>query len=642
MSNSRLFEPGRLGTLTVPNRIVYSPMSLRSTDGHGHYTETAIASMELRAEGGCGLVIAPGAMAWPSSTGYGLSVSIAEDDAIPYMREVARRIKRHGARAALQIGARGTRTEGGAESIAPSAMRFGYEAKIPRELTVEEIEGFVRDFGQAARRAREAGFDAVLLHACTGKLLSMFMSPYSNRRTDCYGGTTENRMRFVLDALAAMKKEAGRDFPVMVRMSVDERLGERGVQTEEGVRMAAMLDAAGADGIQVMSGTQERIWNTSCGYFYPDAYAEGLNRPVRDAVNCALIAAGKLGNPDVAEAVLERGDADFISLGRPLLVDPFWPKKVLEGRYGEIRRCIGCLNCFTFASRKDIEPRGVSCTVNPGVLREPEFDMISPAESRKRILVVGGGLAGMEAAAVLAARGHEVELHEAAEELGGQWIIASHAPYRKDYRSLVPWLEYRMCMSGVRVFLNSRVDADRLLRIAPGYVVLATGAEPRKLPLSASRPEVVQGCDVIMDRVRPGQRVVVVGGRYIGMESAVKLAETGRHVSIIDAGEIAQNTNPRLSGVYRDRLVELGVYMYPNTPLLGFTGDGVDAAHIGSLLHLPCDTVVLAIGTVSVKAPELEDAAARCGAGCRRIGDCRKIGDALYAIREGAELGREL
>ena len=183
MSNSRLFEPGRLGTLTVPNRIVYSPMSLRSTDGHGHYTETAIASMELRAEGGCGLVIAPGAMAWPSSTGYGLSVSIAEDDAIPYMREVARRIKRHGARAALQIGARGTRTEGGAESIAPSAMRFGYEAKIPRELTVEEIEGFVRDFGQAARRAREAGFDAVLLHACTGKLLSMFMSPYSNRRT---------------------------------------------------------------------------------------------------------------------------------------------------------------------------------------------------------------------------------------------------------------------------------------------------------------------------------------------------------------------------------------------------------------------------------------------------------------------------
>ena len=145
MSNSRLFEPGRLGTLTVPNRIVYSPMSLRSTDGHGHYTETAIASMELRAEGGCGLVIAPGAMAWPSSTGYGLSVSIAEDDAIPYMREVARRIKRHGARAALQIGARGTRTEGGAESIAPSAMRFGYEAKIPRELTVEEIEGFVRE-----------------------------------------------------------------------------------------------------------------------------------------------------------------------------------------------------------------------------------------------------------------------------------------------------------------------------------------------------------------------------------------------------------------------------------------------------------------------------------------------------------------
>lgn len=647
MLNSRLFEPGRLGTLTLPNRIIYSPMSLRSTDGHGHYTEAAIASMELRAEGGCGLVIAPGAMAWASSTGYGLSVSIAEDDAIPHMREVARRIRRHGACAALQIGARGTRTEGGAESIAPSAMRFGYEARIPRALSVEEIEGFVRDFGQAARRAREAGFDAVLLHACTGKLLSMFMSPYSNRRTDCYGGTTENRMRFVLDALAAMKRDAGSDFPVMARMSVDERLGERGVQAEEGVRMAAMLDAAGADGIQVMSGTQERIWNTSCGYFYPDAYAGDLNRPVRNAVNCAVIAAGKLGNPDVAEVVLERGDADFISLGRPLLVDPFWPKKVREGHSGEIRRCTGCLNCFTFASRQDIEPRGVSCTVNPGVLREPEFDALSPALRRKRILVAGGGLAGMEAAAVLAARGHDVELHEAAEELGGQWVIASHAPYRKEYRHLVPWLERRMRMSGVRVFLNSSVDADRLLRIAPEYVVLAIGAKPRELPFPASRPEaagpeVVQGCDVIMDRARAGQRVVVVGGRYVGMEAALKLAEAGRHVSIIDAGEIARDTNPRLNGVYRDRLVELGVYMYPNTPLLGFTGNGVDAAHIGSLLHLPCDTVVLAIGTVSVQAPELEAAAARCGAGCRRIGDCRKVGDALYALREGAELGRRI
>ena len=276
------------------------------------------------------------------------------------------------------------------------------------------------------------------------------------------------------------------------------------------------------------------------------------------------------------------------------------------------------------------------------MLREPEFDALSPALRRKRILVAGGGLAGMEAAAVLAARGHDVELHEAAEELGGQWVIASHAPYRKEYRHLVPWLERRMRMSGVRVFLNSSVDADRLLRIAPEYVVLAIGAKPRELPFPASRPEVVQGCDVIMDRARAGQRVVVVGGRYVGMEAALKLAETGRHVSIIDAGEIARDTNPRLNGVYRDRLVELGVYMYPNTPLLGFTGNGVDAAHIGSLLHLPCDTVVLAIGTVSVQAPELEAAAARCGAGCQLVGDCRKVGDALYALREGAELGRRI
>lgn len=642
MEKSRLFEPGRLGSLIVPNRLVYSPMSLRSTDGHGKYTEAAMASMELRAEGGCGMVIAPAAMAWPSSSGYGMSVSIADDDAIPHLREVARRIRKHGACAALQIGARGTRTEGGAGSIAPSAIRFGYESTIPRELTIEEIEGFVLDFGRAARRAREAGFDAVLLHACTGKLLSMFMSPYSNRRTDRYGGSTENRMRFMLESLAAMKLEAGSDFPIIVRMTVDERLGERGIQPEEGVRMAAMVDAGGADAIQVISGTQERLWNTSCGYFYPEAYAGDLNRPVKDAVHCAVIAAGKLGNPLTAEHILEQGDADFISLGRPLLADPFWPKKVREGRQDEIRRCVGCLNCFTFASRKDIQPFGVSCTVNPAVLREPEFDVLQPARRKKRILVAGGGLAGMECAATLAARGHDVELHEASGELGGQWLVASHAPYKKDYRSLVPYLKRRMEKNGVRVFMNSRVDAAMLRNIAPECVVLALGAVPRALPAPETGPRVVQGNDIIMERVSAGERVVVVGGRYVGLEAALKIAETGSHVSIIDASGIAHGTNPRLNGVYRDRLVELGVYFYPDTPLLGFTRDGVDVAHMNSLLHLPCDTVVLAVGTVPVRNPELEEAAASLGAECRMIGDCRKIGDALYAIREGAELGREL
>lgn len=642
MKDSRLFEPGKLGALVVPNRIVYSPMSLRSTDGHGKYTEAAIASMEVRAEGGAGLVIAPAAMAWPSSTGYGLSVSIADDDAIPHMREVAGRIRKHGACAALQIGARGTRTEGGAGSIAPSAMRFGYEPTVPRELTVEEIEGFVHDFGQAARRAREAGFDAVLLHACTGKLLSMFMSPYSNRRTDRYGGSIENRMRFLVESLAAMKKEAGADFPVIVRMTVDERLGARGIQPEEGVRMASMVDAAGADAIQVISGTQERIWNTSCGYFYPEAYAGELNRPVKNAVGCAVIAAGKLGNPMTAERILEQGDADFISLGRPLLADPFWPRKVREGREGEIRRCIGCLNCFTFASRKDIRPLGVSCTVNPAVLREPGFDRLVPARDKKRILVVGGGLAGMECAATLAERGHDVELHEASEELGGQWLVASRAPYKKDYRTLIPRMKTRMEKSGVRVIMNSRVDAAMLRNAKPDCVVLAMGAVPRVLAAPADGPQVVQGNDVIMDRASAGRSVVVVGGRYVGLEAALKLAEDGRRVSVIDAAGIAHGTNPRLSGVYRDRLVELGVYLYPDTPLLGFTGDGVDVAHMNSLLHLPCDTVVLAVGTVPVDSPELEKAAALCGAECWKIGDCRRIGDALYAIREGAELGREL
>lgn len=645
MSFTKLFEPGRIGGLEIPNRIVYSPMSLRSTDGRGHYTEQAVASLEERARGGAGLVVAPAAMAWASSTGYGVSVSVAEDEAIPHLAGVAARIQKYGARAALQIGARGTRAEGGAETVAPTAMRFGYEARVPRELGVEEIAHFVACFGQAARRAREAGFDAVLLHACTGKLLSMFMSPYSNRRTDRYGGSLANRMRFPLEALAAMKAAAGEDFPVIVRISVDERLGARGIERTEGVRMAALLDRAGADGIQVVSGTQEGIWTTSCGYLYPEGYARELNAPVKRAVAGAVIASGKLGNPDLAEAMLNNGEADFISLGRPLLVDAQWPRKVRAGRTGDIRRCIGCLNCFTFASRPDIEPRGVSCTMNPGVLREPGYEPLIPTGRPRRVLVVGGGLAGMEAAATLAARGHTVDLYESADRPGGQWIAASAAPYKADYRFVIPWLEERMKRLGVRVHLGRAVDRALLERERPEVVVLASGALPRGLPRPEKGPVLVQGVDIILrgaglSPVRTGKRVVVVGGRYIGMEAALDLARDGAHVSLIDALDIGHGTNPRLGGVYRNRLVEYGVYLYPNTPLLGFTADGVDVAHLGSLLHLPADTVVLAIGTVPRRdlIGDLEE----LGLEYHAIGDCRNMGDALYALRDGADLGRRL
>ncbi len=637
----KLLEPGRIGPLELKNRLIYSAMDLRSTDGHGHISDEAVASLAERAKHGVGLVCFPGVYAWSQpNTPYGKTISLESDDFIPQLRQAANKVHNAGAKMMLQLGARGTRIEGSPATTGPSSMRFGYETMIPRALTVEEIRERVSWMGDAVRRAREAGVDVVEIHACTGKLLSMFLSPYSNHRTDEYGGSTENRTRFLREVIADARAKAGENFPLSVRLTVDDML-PGGIDLEEGVAIAKII-APLADALQPSGGTQERIWNISCSYFFPQGYLLPATEAIKKACATPVIAMAKLGEPLLAEKILEEGKADFISLGRPLLTDSRWLEKAQAGDYASIRRCIGCLNCFTFNDRKEIQPPRVSCTVNPELLREAEYDSPARAAVSKRVAVAGGGLAGMECARVLALRGHTVDLYEQAPEFGGQWIVAAHAPHKHEEKTLIPWLERELRKLGVKLHTGVQVTADMLKAADFDEIVLATGARPCSLPLPlpAPGPGLVQGNDIIMDQAEVGQRVVVIGGRYIGMECAVKLAEKGCHVSLVDALEIGHGANPRILGLYRNRMVENDVHLFPNSPVLRFMDYGVDIAHLNSMLSLPADTIVLAVGTrpVNELGPELDT----LGLKYRLIGDCKRVGDALYAMRDGAETAFEI
>ncbi|PWN04182.1 NADH oxidase [Nocardioides silvaticus] len=628
-----LLSPGRIGAMTTRNRIVMSPMETMYGTPEGHPSERTIAYFAARAAGGVGLVTVGATGIDPLHPETPGGLQIGTDDAIAAHRELVTAVHEHGARIQPQVVHAGPDGLGpelhGVTSLGPSVIPSYLTGRPSAEVTKEQIATVLDQFRAAAVRVRDAGYDGIELHAAHGYMfLGSFLAPQRNRRGDRYRGTSvEGRARVVLEALAAIRAEVGTDFPITLRISGYERVAA-GRPVHDTASIAPLLVEAGVDAFHVSGGVIDRLVTRMVNAADDgDGLNVGAAAAVKEAVDVPVIAVGRLHDPVLAESVLADGRADFVALGRPLLADPELPRKLAAGEAERVRRCISCENCIDTLEEK----LAAECAVNPLTGHERELvvptspapylvDPARPNAPGRRVVVVGGGPAGMETAWRAAAAGHQVVLLERSPALGGALVAASAV--HPENRPYLDWLLAEVDRSAVDVRTGTEATPEVVAGLAPDAVVVASGGEV-VLPAvpGDDLPHVSRGLDP--DRVPSGRRVVVVGGRLAALEYAEMLARAGRLVAMLEAGsEIAPEVGLKRRTEHFDRIDRLGITVHVGCVVERISSDGVRYVPArGTSRLLPADAVVLA-GTV-VPSPALADAivARLAGVAVHTVGD---------------------
>jgi 2-enoate reductase len=636
-----LFEPGKIGNIETKNRIVMAPMGTTGlVELDGRYSQRGIDYFAARAKGGVGLIIT-GLMAVDAEIerrAHGPWSLLPRADSpvfIARLNELADAVHDYGAKIAAQLTAGFGRVAKGAVissgwAIAPSSQPCFWDQSITaRGLSLEEVEGLIRAFGAAAGTVKMAGFDAVELHAHEGYLIDQFMTALWNKRTDKYGGNLDGRLTFATEIIASIRKAVGPDFPIIFRMAARHHI-EGGRDIDESITMAKRLEEAGVDCLHVDAGCYES-WDWA---HPPNSMEPALSvddaAQVKRSVGIPVIAVGRLGYPRLAEETLAGGKADFIALGRSLLADPEWPRKVQEGRLDDIRPCIGdheaCMGRIYF------EAKYLSCTVNPQTGMEREY-ALKPAPEKKSVLIVGGGPAGMEAARIAALRGHDVTLWERQGRLGGNLIAAAVPAFKSDIGSLLTFLSSQVNKVGVHIELNKEATPELIAGKNPDEVIIATGARHviPEIP-GTDNERIATATDLFLGKEQPGEKVVVVGGGMIGCEAALWLAQKGMKVTVIEMLEDVMTDVFHANRQHMLRLLsELSVAIRKGTRLLEVGRAGIVVKNAGGKEEIEADTVVLAVGLRPVT--ELIDALKGTFYPVHAIGDCvspRRIKGAVW------------
>jgi 7beta-hydroxy-3-oxochol-24-oyl-CoA 4-desaturase len=652
MKQSTLFSPVTIGTMEIKNRIAMAPMATDFAEGDGTVSQRMIDYYEARASGGVGLIILEVCTVDGMSPYIPRTVGLWDDSFISGLKALADAIHSHGARVIPQIAHPGPESLAplfnGTEAVGPSVGIVNNLTRMKcRGLSRGEIAAIIEQFGQAARRARQAGFDGLELHAAHSYMLAgSFLSALRNRRTDEYGGDISGRTRFILEVIHAMKRQAGDDFPITMRISAEEQV-PGGRELRETEYLASLFVDAGISGFHVSSGVYPDL---SWRVIPPTGTPFGLNveaaARIQKAAGVPVMVVGRIVDPGMAEDIVRRGDADMVVLGRSLLADPEWPHKAAAGAHDDIAPCIGCgLGCVRNRERGG----DMTCIINPAVGREKEM-AIRPARRKKKVLIAGAGPAGLEAARVAARAGHDVYLYEKEEGPGGQFNLAAVPPGKQELCKITRYLSLQAVKAGAKIMYNTPVTTELIAGEKPDALVIATGARACRPSMpGAGGTNVLTAHEVLAGTadIGPG-KALIIGGGMVGCELASFIASVGDNITIGRTEVVIVEMTDTIAGdmfsegreLLMEKLRHKEVRIITSATVKEITPDGaVFALPCGDETITGMDYIIFAAGAEPVN--DLSDAAAGV-AEVHVIGDAQEPRQVLDAIREGSEIGRAL
>ncbi len=640
MTYKMLLSPGKIGTLELKNRSVFPPMGTNYCN-EGVVNDRLINYHARRAAGGCALnIVEICPVHYTSETGS--NPSIASDESIPGFTRLAQAIHDNGGKAALQLWHGGRQTSGkpfGGQPWAPSATTCSFIGEEAHAMTLDEVWEVIYAYGDAALRAKKAGFDTVELHGAHGYLIDSFLNEYTNHRSDEFGGSLENRARFGCEIIKDIKKKCGPDYPVIIRMSAYEHAREPGgLMIEESIEAAKLYKAAGVDALDISQGSYQTIQYTVPPYYFPYKINAENSRRFRDAVGLPVICAGRISTPDMAEEILEAGQADFISFGRVQMADPDFMKKTMEGRVDEIIHCIACnQGCV---ERLFMTPDGASCIFNPECGYEAEVS-VEAATEKKKVLVVGGGPGGLMASRIAAERGHEVMLLEKSGNVGGQYNLAAVAPGKERLGENMNQMGILAAKAGVDIKLFTEASRDRIEALKPDFVVVATGADFAAPPVKGTEYGISAWAMLKHDEFVTTQDVAIIGGGLTAMEVMEILAKQGKNVTVIEmADAIARDMEFYVKPYFDQIIKDYNVNVMVNTKCVEIGEGFVIVEKDGQTEKLSFGSVVLASGAKAVN--EVEEIVKELDIEYETIGDAVKPGKVMNALWGGHKIGRSI